>query len=93
MSLTRIQFVLALAVVAIALVALFQFFLRYDYIHSGQLVTRVDRLTGRSCVLPCPESTPTPPAPNLEHQEQRAIAAVRSDYQALRITSAVGFAH
>lgn len=39
-------------------------FLRYDYIHTtGQLVMRVDRITGASCLLPCQtlESIPSKP--------------------------------
>ena len=35
----------------------FQFFLRYAYVHtSGTTVVRVDRVSGDSCQLPCDES-------------------------------------
>jgi hypothetical protein len=37
-----------------AAVIVFQLFFRYDYIHTyGRSVTKIDRLTGQSCVLPC----------------------------------------
>jgi hypothetical protein len=47
----------------VGLLVLVQFF-RYDYIHTtGQVIVRVDRLTGTSCLVPCQpvESTPLKP--------------------------------
>ena len=53
------------------------FFYRDEYVKSGLMVTRVDRLTGAQCVMPClgPVPSPTPAAQDLE--AQRAIALVR----------------
>jgi hypothetical protein len=45
----------------ILLVAIFQFFLRFQYIQDGHnSVVRVDRLSGSSCVMPCVPPSPTP---------------------------------
>lgn len=48
----------------LAAIVLFQCFLRYQYVGAGARVTRIDRLTGASCILPCaravPASTETP---------------------------------
>jgi hypothetical protein len=42
--------------------AIFQLFFRYEYMHTtGNLVVRVDRLTGASCYLPCAKSAATTP--------------------------------
>ncbi len=46
--------------IALAVLAAFQLFLRYEYVSGGDRVTRIDRLTGASCQLPC---TPAPPTP------------------------------
>jgi hypothetical protein len=45
----------------IALAVLFQLFFRYQYIHTmGVRITRIDRLTGASCELPCEPETWAP---------------------------------
>lgn len=39
----------------------FQFFLRYDYVHLAEgRVMRIDRLTASSCYMPCLPPKPTP---------------------------------
>jgi hypothetical protein len=72
---------------AVAIILVFQFFFRYQYIHTvGIEVLRVDRLTGASCVLPClpptptpvPTVKPTPPPHYLSNEDQRAIAYAKA---------------
>jgi hypothetical protein len=65
-----------IVVVAVG-VFLFFFFRRYQYVNSGVDVTRVDRLTGAMCVMRCLGPLPTPTAPPLDLEAQRAIAMVR----------------
>ncbi|HEX3462673.1 MAG TPA: hypothetical protein VHS78_01300 [Candidatus Elarobacter sp.] len=57
----------AIVVAAGAMAVAFQVFVRYEYVRAGTVVTRVDRLSGRMCVMPCiatppptPTATPTP---------------------------------
>jgi hypothetical protein len=58
--------------------AVFQFFFRYEYIHTaGVRITRIDRVTGQSCQLPCAPATPRPtPIPSYDDllREARANA-------------------
>jgi hypothetical protein len=70
-----------------ALVALFLllFFYRYQYVQNGISVTRVDRLTGAQCVMPCLAPTPGPTAPAQDLQTQRAIAMVRARSDAIAL--------
>ena len=74
---------------------LFQLFLRYEYISTGYWVMRVDRLTGTSCEMPCPQATVSPltamlptPTPDTSY-----LAAMR-ELAAERLTSsrAIGLA-
>jgi hypothetical protein len=71
----------------IALVALFLlfFFYRYQYVQNGMSVTRVDRLTGAQCVMPCLAPTPGPTSPAQDLQAQRAIAIVRARTDAMAL--------
>lgn len=49
----------------ILVAAMFQLFLRYQYIHTvGVRITRIDRLTGSSCELPCKPVAFTPASAN-----------------------------
>jgi hypothetical protein len=62
---TRKRFLYAFGAL-IVLAVIFQLFLRYQYVHTvGYSITRIDRLTGASCELPCApaisnQSTPNP---------------------------------
>jgi len=85
---------------ALALALVFQLFFRYQYLHSGVVILRVDRLTGASCTMPCrsgnlpaaASTTSAYAAPPLGNEESRegadAIALVkgRSDAQNLVAT-------
>ncbi len=76
----------------VALALVFQFFLRYEYVHlAGGRVMRIDRATGSSCFMPCtpppPAPTPTPYDPKVaiddflradEEQDQDAILLVKA---------------
>ncbi|HEX3462678.1 MAG TPA: hypothetical protein VHS78_01325 [Candidatus Elarobacter sp.] len=96
MTLNRLDvavFTVVGVLLAVAAAFGFQIFVRYQYIHTGTLVTRIDRVTGRTCVMPCiaptppPTAAPTPTPPSLERQELRAIAQVQRNPQAQRIAS------
>jgi hypothetical protein len=85
---------------AVAVVALsafgFHVFFRYQYVRAGAVLSRVDRLSGRTCVMPClptPEPAapkPTQSPPSLEHQVQRAIAQVQSNPTARQVVASTG---
>ncbi len=50
----RVDFTLGAIALLIVALAIFQFFLRYAYVHTvGNKVVRIDRVSGQSCVLPC----------------------------------------
>src|ERR1700681_16095 len=74
----------------------FQLFFRFQYVRAGTVVTRVDRLSGRTCVMPCLPTpapvapTPSPSPPSLDHQEQRAIAQVQSNPRTQRLIGSAG---
>lgn len=56
---------------AILVLLVFQFYLRYQYVHTvGARITRIDRVTGQSCELPCEEYVGT--------NAQRSVDAVRA---------------
>jgi hypothetical protein len=77
---SRVLLVVA-SVVAAGMI--FQLFLRYQYVGSGVLITRIDRLFGTSCTMPClptPRPRPTPRATpeNLTASDNEAIQLARS---------------
>lgn len=49
-----------IAGIVIAVILVYQLFFRYQYIERSYGITRIDRLSGTSCRLPC---TPTPATP------------------------------
>lgn len=54
---------IALSSVAVS-VAVFQFFLRYNYVHDGNAgLVRIDRITTTSCIMPCLPTPPPTPSP------------------------------
>jgi hypothetical protein len=87
---------IAVFATALVLIAIFQLFFRYQYIEqylklgesSGTRITRIDRLTGASCVMPCTyapaRTTPAPattnPEPTATPQMQDQADAKIIDY-------------
>lgn len=67
----------------VVLALVFQFFFRYQYVHVGTRIMRIDRLSSGSCYMPCTEPTETPvasdtPMRTFETDDEKAIAAVRA---------------
>jgi hypothetical protein len=53
----QLDFLLVILLLLVLGGVVFQFFLRYTYVHTlGNTVVRVDRISGDSCVLPCDEN-------------------------------------
>lgn len=75
----------------LAAIVAFQLFFRYQYeARSGFVLSRIDRLTGEVCVLPCipPSPTPAPTAEDYAADDQRAIALVRERSDAISLAAA-----
>jgi len=82
-ELTPAQRIVSVLVVIVAALS-FQFFFRYTYIHTiGANVTRIDRLTGASCDLPCEQVAQMPPAPIVSStpEAQSDVDARAVDYE------------
>lgn len=70
----------------------FQVFLRYQYIPRGYVITRVDRLNGTVCNMPCTPIPPSTPKPlptfeDLTIGNSRAIELIKARSDASSITS------
>ena len=81
-------------VVCLVLMALvgFQVFLRYQYVQAGDHVTRIDRVTGASCQLPCTPPPPTPaPTPFDKAQALREFDTAFSEQTQAAISAAQAY--
>ncbi len=81
------------AVSVVAAIAIFQFFLRYQYEHlAGGSVMRIDRLTASSCYMPClPAPAPAPTEAPTSSDESAAYAGfvrIAEDQDQLAINTA-----
>lgn len=68
-----------IAAALVVVVAMFQLFFRYQYIHTyGAEITRVDRLTGQSCEMPC-VNAPSPHSTSSTTVTNATVSWVSSD--------------
>jgi len=75
------QYWLIVGTVALFGAICFQLFFRYQYISVGHAISKVDRVTGQACYLPCPVSTKSPGKTQVDADIISVMAYRESEYK------------